>query len=159
MKPTVLSLVFIGLSWTAYGQGSSLAPDVLAALHAAAPSASWDHPLSATGNVMCDGKTETIVVSGEGDTVWLGVVTPPNHKTPRKALTISWPIARGTQAAMCAKPVRIELSPLICDTENGKLEGCRPTKHCQEFSLVDDTCDSINVYWDSSKHRLTWWRN
>jgi hypothetical protein len=142
-----------------YGQLDPLDLNVLAALHAAAPSASWDHPLSATGDVMCDGKTETIVVGSEGETVWLGVVTPPNGKTPRKALTISWPIGAGVQAAMCSKPIRIELYPLICDTENGKLDGCKPSRHCQAFSLVDDECDPINVYWDSSKHRLTWWRN
>jgi len=158
MRPTI-PIILVCVSLTAYGENAPLDPDVLSALHVAAPSASWDHALSATGNVMCDGKTETIVVGSEGDVIWLGVVPPPNGKNQRKAMTINWPTTAGVQAAMCAKPVRIELYPLACDTENGRLPGCKPAKYCQAFSIAGDECDPINVYWDSDKHRLTWWRN
>jgi hypothetical protein len=35
-------------------------------------------------------------------------------------------------------------APLNCDSERGLLEGCKPVKGCQEFSVDDDGCDPFN---------------
>jgi hypothetical protein len=146
------------MSLVADSQSAPLEPNVLRALQLAAPDVSWNEALSATADVICDGKNQTIVVGQGNDAAWVGVVPTSGGKT-RKPMIMSWPIRHGTQAALCAMPIRIDLEPLNCETENGALPGCKEVKHCQSFSLADDECDPINVYWDSARHLLTWWRN
>jgi hypothetical protein len=151
----VSSLLLIA---TTQAQKASLPANAVAALHAAAPSISWDHALSATADVTCHGQNDTIAVGHDEHNMWLGVIPGSRAKRRPHALVQSWPVGVPAQNAMCAMPVRIELYPRTCDNQNGPLEGCKPIKGCIAFSLADDQCDGLNFYWSDSEHRLMWWR-
>ena len=128
------------------------------ALREARPNVVWDSKSPVVADVTCDGRTDTVVVGYEGNTVWLGVVPGTSGRTSTRPLMLAFPVGRHSRDSFCAVPVRIEVNALVCRNEEGPLPGCKPVEGCSDFSLVDDACDSFHFYWDSSKNTLRWWR-
>lgn len=128
----------------------------VASLNAAAKARiSWDFAKAKTADVTCDGKPDHILFGLSAGKIWMGML-PGGGGQPQ---TMEFPLARAEQRALCGQPKRIEVYPLACNTEAiGELEGCRQVRACRAFAIVDDECDSLNFYWNSSRKMLFWWR-
>ena len=120
------------------------------------PSVKWSNESATVADVTCDGKLDTVVLGSEKNSVVIGIVTGSHSK---KTQVLSFPLKAGTQNGFCAPPIRIEVLPLDCQSDQGPLVGCKPIKGCQAFSVVDNECDPFNFYWDSSRKAFAWWRN
>src|SRR5690349_3246377 len=83
--------------------------------------------------------------------LWVAVV--PGGQ-PNKTQVFRFPIARDKQDGFCAPPTRIRTAPLNCDAEGGPLEGCKPAKGCQEFTVDDDGCDPFKLCGTSNSSSL-----
>ncbi|HTS06290.1 MAG TPA: hypothetical protein VMP68_11970 [Candidatus Eisenbacteria bacterium] len=119
------------------------------------PAATWKNKSAAVSDVTCDGQPDTIVFGSENGKVLVAVIPGGN---PSKPQIFDFPLARDKQNGFCAAPTRINISRLDCDSEEGTLEGCKSVKGCKEFTVDDDDCDAFNFYWDSSQHKVRWWR-
>ena len=97
-----------------------------------------------------------MVLGSEKDTVVVGVVS---GATPDQTQVFSFPIRSDTQDGFSAFPIRIKTWSLVCQTDEGALPGCKSTKGCRSFTVVDNECDGFNFYWDSSRKALAWWRH
>jgi hypothetical protein len=116
---------------------------------------SWDFARAKTADVTCDGKQDRVLFGLSAGKVWMGML-PGGGGKPQ---TMEFPLASGEQRALCGQPKRIEVYPLACNTEAiGELEGCRQVRACRAFAIVDDECDSLNFYWNSSRRMIFWWR-
>jgi hypothetical protein len=72
---------------------------------------------------------------------------------------LEFPIGQA-QDGICSVPVKLSAHPLSCENDGGgKLPGCKESKGVVGLTLSDDSCDPINLYWDSDKRSMTWWRN
>jgi hypothetical protein len=120
------------------------------------PSVKWSNESATEADVTCDGKPDTVVLGSEKNTVVIGIVTGSHSK---RSQVLSFPLKAGIQDGFCARPNRIEGSPLDCQSNQGPLAGCKPKKGCQSFAVIDDECDPFNFYWDSSRKGFAWWRN
>ena len=130
--------------------------DAISELRKTHPTVKWIGKPTLVADVLCDGRPSTVILGSEKNDVVVGVVSGTRlHKTQ----VLSFPIRSDTQDGFCAFPVRIETSPLNCEPDIGPLPGCKPTKGCHSFTLIDDECDSFNFYWDSSHQLLAWWRH
>lgn len=126
-------------------------------LREARPEIEWDGKSAAFGDVNCDGKLESIVLGRQENKVVVAVVSGDPHSKPQLLLT--FPIRSDAQDGFCSMPVRIQVVPLDCSSEDGPLAGCKSVKGCKEFSVADDECDSFNFYWNFSQSSLGWWRH
>ncbi len=134
-------------------QGAGL-PAVLKALHKAQPGVTWNVPKSQKADVTCDGKADTVIFGKKNKSIWVGVVSDAN--APQ---VMEFGLGDGTQDGFCEVPVAIKAWPTACDIEDiGALPGCKPSKTCKAFSVMDDACDSFHFYWDSEKKINRWWR-
>jgi hypothetical protein len=52
----------------------------------------------------------------------------------------------------------VELAPHDCDSGDGTLPGCKVSRFCKDFRVIDDDCDAFNFYWDAEHMQLEWWR-
>jgi hypothetical protein len=130
--------------------------DALNDLRKTHPTVKWRSQPVAVVDVLCEGKPGTVILGSEKNDVVVGVVSGlREHKTE----VLSFPIRSDTQNGFCAFPIRIETYPLNCEPDIGALPGCKPTKGCRSFAVIDDECDSFNFYWDSSRRALGWWRH
>jgi hypothetical protein len=143
------------LSATAIAQASK-PEEMVSKLQKAHPQVSWNSKSAVVADVTCDGKPDTVVLGSQKDAVVIGVVSGAHQDNIQ---ILSFPIRRDSQDGFCAVPKRIETSSLDCDSGEGPLPGCKPVKGCQEFSVIEEECDSFNFYWDSSRRSLVWWRH
>ena len=150
---TLLVALWVFFSTEASAQQPS-AIDVLRGRH---PDVAWDANGAVVADVNCDGLADTIMVGYMPDRVWLGVV-PGRIEGAAIPITATFSVGRHSQDSFCSTSVRIEMSPLECQNEDGPLRGCKRVAGCFGFSLVNDDCDSFHFYWDSSTKTLTWWR-
>lgn len=165
MKALSLVALVIGASLTGCN-AAELSParssldrqEAMASLQQVAPGAGWQAGLSTQVDVTCDGGSDFVVVAREADSVWLGVVPGRLGPASSKPITMRFAIGSARQDSFCASPVRIESYPIECEGDEEKLPGCKPVKGCSGFSVIDDECDSIHVYWDSDQKTLSWWR-
>lgn len=155
MNTSRCALLVIGVVLAGYAKANP-AEQALAALKKAHPEITWNEKSEVSADVNCDGKPEVIVLGSEKDQVVVAVVPSENSE---KQQLLRFPTRSSTQDAFCAIPTKIHLSPLDCDSDEGPLSGCKPTKRCKEFTVVDDECDPFNFYWDASRKKLAWWRN
>ena len=130
--------------------------DALNELRKTHPAVNWNRKPLAVADVLCEGKPAAIILGSENKRVVVGVVSGLRE---RKTEVLSFPIRSDTQDGFCAFPVRIKTYRLDCNPDVGALAGCKPTKGCRSFSVMDDACDSFNFYWDSSRRALGWWRH
>jgi hypothetical protein len=149
----LLTLLFSGATPTPVQSQTSAA---LIMLRASNPKVQWDAKSAVTADITCDGIADVVVVGYDDKSVWLALVPGLKDGTLAKPIVYQFPIDPGDQAVFCAKPVRIKVSPLVC---NDDLPGCKPTKGASEFGLYDDACDHFNFYWDTERKQLRWWRN
>ena len=119
------------------------------------PKASWDVSGIRSEDVTCDGHPDLIMTGHRGKTLYVNVISGPRTRS-----TFRFAIDSNRQDGICALPVHIETYPLTCrDDEYGALPGCRVVRSCHAFSIADDQCDALNVYWNSKAHRLEWYRH
>jgi hypothetical protein len=128
----------------------------VAAVRASNPKVQWDAKTAVTADITCDGIADVVVVGYDDKSVWVALVPGMKDGTLAKPIVQQFPIDAGVQSGFCEKPVRIVVSPLVCDDD---LPGCKPTKGASDFGLYDDACDHFNFYWDSDRKTLRWWRN
>jgi hypothetical protein len=131
-------------------------PQVVDELRKLHPSVKWNSKSAIVADVTCNGKLDTVILGSEKNNVIVGVVS---GAFPNKTQVFSFPVTAGTQGGFCAFPTRIEISPLDCKSDNGALPGCKAVKACQKFTVIDNECDPLNFYWDSSRKSFAWWRN
>lgn len=131
----------------------------LQSLRSARPNVEWDSKKIVIADVTCDGIPDALVLGQGKGGVWIGVVSGTRQGGAGKTITMRFSVGEGSQDSFCAPAVRIELNQMDCTgDEDERLEGCRVTKGCNEFSVADDKCDSFHFYWDSSKKAIRWWR-
>ncbi|MFO1247967.1 MAG: hypothetical protein U1E93_07080 [Alphaproteobacteria bacterium] len=119
------------------------------------PGVTWHASKAKTADVTCDGKPDTVAFGTGKDAISVAVL-PGKGGKPQ---IMKFGIGAARQDNFCAVPTHIELEPISCsDPEIGKFPGCKPVKGCQQFSVVDDQCDSFHFYWDSKKKMVHWWR-
>lgn len=130
-------------------------------LQALKPKVSWAQTGSLRADVNCDAQADTLILGQEktakgGLRVWLGVVSGKPGSVPQ---TFDFGIDSGSQDALCESKVRLQAKPLVCDTGDGPLPGCKAEKNCKAFDLMDDACDSFHFYFDRNQNKLVYWRN
>ena len=125
------------------------------ALHRARPNAKWDMKSAKSGDVDCDGNTDTLILGSEGKQVLIGVVKGTPKSSP---IVLEFSIDSAQQDAFCAAPTLIEMSNMDCQSDAGPLEGCKPSKSCKQFDVSDNECDSFHFYWDAKQKGFLWWR-
>jgi hypothetical protein len=153
----LLKIVVIVAIFAAFANAEVSKIDVaVSRLRKTNPAVNWNGKSAISGDVNCDGKRDTVVLGSEKNSVIVGVVSGAESDKPQ---VFSFPISRDTQDGFCARPTRIELSPLDCSSDEGALRGCTPNKSCQSFTVIDSECDPFNFYWDSSRKTISWWRN
>jgi hypothetical protein len=148
------------LAFGATAQDQKVTDAAISILHAAQPEVEWDAKTAVSADVTCDGKSDTAIVGYvKSEAVWLGVVAGNNDNKASKPVVMKFLVGKHSQDSFCAIPVQIETHPIDCDGDEGEtLPGCKKVKGCSDFSLVDNSCDSFNFYWDSSRKKLAWWR-
>jgi hypothetical protein len=120
-----------------------------------APGVAWQTGKAKIADVTCDGHADTVLFGTARKNVWVGIL-PGNGGKPQ---AMSFPIESGRQDGFCEAPKYITVSPISCsDPEMGKFPGCKAIKGCQDFSVVDEACDSFHFYWDASRKMTRWWR-
>jgi len=120
----------------------------------------WNTKLSVKADLSCRGVGDTVVVGTSKDFVWIGIVYgQKDGDAPIKPYINFFPVTAGEQGALCAMPVRIQTSDHDCNNESGELPDCQPVKGCKDFSVIDDTCDPLNFYWNTKYRAMSWWRN
>jgi hypothetical protein len=124
-------------------------------LHRARPQAKWEMKSAKAGDVDCDGKADTVVLGSEGKTVLVGIVQAAPKSSP---IVLEFSIDPAQQDAFCAAPTVIEMSNMDCQSDAGRLEGCKSSKSCKQFTVSDDKCDSFHFYWDAKQKGIRWWR-
>ena len=118
----------------------------------------WNQRSAVTADVSCDGSPEKIVLGHRGNDVVIGVV-PTNRSGNAKVQLFNFPATNTIgQDAFCGGEVHLGSGPLMCRSEDGPLDGCRPKRHCKSFDAYDGECDAFHFYWDSKRKRLTYWR-
>jgi hypothetical protein len=110
---------------------------VVAKLKKSYPAVEWNEKSATIADVDCDGNADTIISGTEKDRVAVAVV--PGTRDDKPGVSF-FPRSSHTQDGFCAVPIRIELSPLDCDSPVGPPQGCKPNKSCKAFSVVDDEC-------------------
>lgn len=150
-------LFILSLSSPVFGTPSS----PIKQLNAAQPGVRWDIRSIRTEDINCDGQPDRAVVGyGRKRSVWIGVVTDLNGSQRDSVTTLKFRRGNGSQDSVCKIPVRLETAPVNCShRESGPLPGCRPIAGCFQLSLVDQTCDAVNFYWNMDEKRLVWWRH
>lgn len=155
MKPLVLLVVVLILELISFAQtsGSHAAATALRKLDA---TVNWNVSSAKTADVDCDGKPDTVILGSKKDTVVVGVTWGTAAKRPQLFM---FPVGRPSQDGFCSNATTISVSPLDCQTNDGRpLEGCKVAAGCKAFSIPDDGCDPFNFYWDSSRGTVAWWR-
>lgn len=156
IKFNVPTVLVIGALFATFATAQVSNTNAVTTLKKASPSTGWTTDSAIVADVDCDGKPDTLIFGSEAETVVIGIV--PGSRS-RKPQVIKFPRSSHTQDGFCAAPVRIETSPLECDSSVGPLRGCKPIKSCRAFAVADDECDPFNFYWDSSSKTFRWWRN
>ena len=162
MKTVVVAMLLgqLGLLSVVHAQTNP----VLGVLQADKPKVLWQAKSITRADVSCDGQPDILVLGREKGAgsdkgkVWLGVVEGRAGNQFGPISSFEFAVKPDAQDAFCQLPVRIEVVPLICDNEDGALPGCKPSKTCKSFALLDDACDSFNFYWDSEQKKLVYWR-
>jgi hypothetical protein len=153
----LLKIVAIVVIFAAFANAQISKTDVaVSKLRKTNPAVNWNTKSAVSGDVNCDGKSDTVVLGSEKNGVVVAVVSGAQSERPQ---VFSFRISRDTQDGFCASSTRIELSPLDCRSDEGALPGCTPNKSCQAFTVIDTECDPFNFYWDSSHKTISWWRN
>ncbi|MBZ4187179.1 hypothetical protein K7B09_12695 [Thermomonas sp. RSS23] len=75
----------------------------------------------------------------------------------RKPQVLTFPINAGVSGGLCAVPAVLKLERHDCNTEEGRLPGCRPSTTASDLRLAGGECDAIHMYWNHRQHRLAWW--
>lgn len=154
MKRHATFWILLVAALAAFGQ-TSQAENAINKLKHSRPFATWDNRSLKRADIDCDDKLDSIVLGSEKGDVVVGIVWG-NAKTPPQIL--SFPVRPDTQNGFCAAPKEIKISSLDCQSDEGPLSGCKPTKGCKAFSLSDDKCDPFNFYWDPDRKTIAWWR-
>ena len=150
----VLIPLALGLSTFANAQTTTTKAAVNS-LRKLRPTTTWNIQSARQADVDCDSKPDTIVLGSEKGKVIVGVSWGTTSKQPQ---TFAFTIRADTQDGFCAAPTMIEVEPLDCQSDEGKLPGCKVVKGCKAFSLSDQKCDPFNFYWDAARKQLAWWR-
>lgn len=137
--------------------GAASAGDPVESARRLKPSVTWDPKSVVRADVTCDGQLDAILLGRDKSTVWVAVISSDKPETNRRNL-MQFAVGPGIQAALCTLSAKIETYPIDCETEDGPLEGCKPSLSCSAFAVVDDECDSLRFFWHSNRKRLVWWR-
>jgi len=119
------------------------------------PEVKWEASSAKVADFDCDGEPDAVVLGSQGHKVAVGVVWGNREKNPD---VFTFALNSASQDAFCAMPKRVEVAAHDCDSGNATLPGCKSSRSCKDFMVVDDTCDSFNFYWDVDSKRLAWWR-
>ena len=120
------------------------------------PSVKWNIKSARLADVTCDGDPDVMLLGSDENKV---VVAVTSGRRQEKSQMLSFPIGRDIQDGFCAQPTRLGIVPLDCETDEGPLSGCKPSKGCRAFTISDEECDAFNFYWDSSRNAIRWWRH
>ena len=115
----------------------------------------WNHQSATHADVDCDGKPDALILGSEKDTVVFGI----KATTQNEAEILKFPIRADTQDGMCVAPKKIEIQPITCEWDDGKLPGCKVVRGCKSVILRDDDCDLFYFYWDRTQSQLVWARH
>ena len=143
----------IGFVSTIHAQTPSKSAVIV--LHEKRSEIKWNASSAMVGDFDCDGKPDTVVLGAQGNKVAVGVVWGNRVKNPD---VFNFSVSGARQGAFCAMPKRVEVYAHDCDSGNGMLPGCKSSRSCKDFAVVDDACDSFNFYWDVEHKQLAWWR-
>jgi hypothetical protein len=154
MKCLTLPVVVLIIGFVASAQtGSNAAATALRKLNT---TVDWNVSSAKAADVDCDGKPDTVILGSERDTVVVGVVWGKASKQPQ---VFMFPVGRPAQDGFCSNPTTINVSPLNCQTNDGRpLPGCKVAAGCRAFAIPDNDYDPFNFYWGSSRAALSWWR-
>ncbi len=119
------------------------------------PEINWNVDSTTQGDFDCDGKKDTVVLGAQQEKVAVGVVWGEQGK--RHTVSV-FPLHSTSQDGFCSVPKRVELTLHDCDSGDGMLPGCKVSRSCKDFRVIDDDCDAFNFYWDSEHKQLEWWR-
>lgn len=145
-------MIFAILFMCGSAQGSERT-DALAALKT--DGVIWNIAKAREADVTCDGKPDTIMFGTGKNAIWVGVAPGDGSK----AQVMKFSASDDRQDGFASPPVRIDIYPIDCETEAGRLDGCRSIKNCKSFSVDDEATDPFNFYWDSRRKIIRWWRN
>lgn len=163
MREKYLLHFALALGLSGFGLSPAMAQNdaatILQKLKIDKPKVNWNEKSLTSADVTCNGLPDHLMLGQEKDKVWLAVVDGSKNNQLGQLRTYSFGVNSSSQESVCQLPVRIEIRPLVCDSEDGNLQGCKPSKACKSFALMDDACDSINFYWDSQHKKLVHWRN
>ena len=162
MKP-VLILIWAALlaGMMAASPGSARAVSAIGILRSVQPAVRWKAKTAMTGDFTCDGREDTAMIGfGRRGEPWIGLVPGSAGHRASVPSTLKFRLGNGYQDALCATPVRIETSPLVClDPQTRLMPGCKPLPGCLALSMIDGKCDAVHFYWDADEPMLRWWRH
>ena len=150
-------LVAVGMSGLA-AERRTLA-EFLAHVRADRPSVKWDVKSQVSGDFDGEGRTDFAALGyvGKGVVVAIGRTSATGEI---RLQYLHFDVSRAAQAAICVLPARLELLPLSCAVNHGgALPGCKEGPGVSSLRLMDDECDSINIYWNRDRNSMSWWRN
>ena len=155
-RRTTLSLLALAVTCTTTAATSI--DDFLSAMSGTQPQVQWDVATAVTGDFNGDGASDFAVVGYKNDGIVLAVDVE-NGSQQADVQFMSFGVDRGVQAAVCVTPVHLALVALSCDVEGVSLPGCAEVPGASGLSVSDDECDPINLYWNKTEKRMSWWRN
>lgn len=149
---SLLTLTLAVLFMSVAAQGSE-GTDALATLKMRG--VAWDIAKARRADVTCDGKPDTVMFGTGRNAIWVSIA-PGGGGKPQ---IMKFSASGARQDGFGAPPVRIDIYPINCESEVGRLDGCRPVRNCKSFSVDNDFTDPFNFYWDSRRKIIRWWRN
>jgi hypothetical protein len=116
----------------------------------------WEISSKLVGDVDCDGVADSAFIGRSKSAVRVGLIRA-NATSPD---ILSFAIGSGIQDAVCTDKAALVFESLDYDPKEavGEIDGFRRSTVCKGLNLGDGECDSIHIFWNTSSHRLDWWR-